>query len=49
LGHYEARLAEVRLAVARDDPRAPELAAAAHKLALAGGYRAHLSELEAIA
>lgn len=31
LGHYEARLA-----VARDDPRASELAAAAHKLALAG-------------
>ena len=36
LGHDEARLAEARLAVARDDPRASELAAAAHKLALAG-------------
>jgi len=45
LGHYEARLAEVRLAQARGDPRAAELAAAARELASAGGHRASLSEL----
>jgi hypothetical protein len=46
LGHYEARLAEVGLAAARGDPRTVELAAAARKLALAGGHRASLAELD---
>jgi len=35
----------VRLAQARGDPRAAELAAAARELASAGGHRASLSEL----
>ena len=45
LGHYEARLAEVRLAVARGDHRAAVLTATARELALAGGHRASLAEL----
>ncbi|HEX3257541.1 MAG TPA: hypothetical protein VHS35_03450, partial [Pseudonocardia sp.] len=45
LGHYEARLAEVRLAQARGDPGAAELAATARDLASAGGHRASLAEL----
>ena len=45
LGHYEARLAEVRLAVVGGDPRAADLAAVARELALAGGHRASLAEL----
>jgi len=45
LGHYEARLAEVRLARALGDPRAAEMATAARELASAGGHRASLSEL----
>ena len=45
LGHSEARLAEVRLAQARGDPGAAELAATARDLASAGGHRASLAEL----
>ena len=46
LGHYEARLAEVELAEARDDPAADTLAAAARTLAEAGGHRASLAGLD---
>jgi tetratricopeptide (TPR) repeat protein len=45
LGHYEARLAEVRLAVARGDPATEALATAAAELARSGGHRASLAEL----
>lgn len=49
LGHYEGRLAEVELAVARDDPAAQPLAARALQLADAGGVRQGRDRLHAIA
>ncbi len=45
LGHYEARLAEVELAAAEGDPRAPALAAAARERARAGGHLASVGRL----
>jgi DNA-binding SARP family transcriptional activator/tetratricopeptide (TPR) repeat protein len=46
LGHYEARLAEVELAVARGDDGCPGLAAAALERARAGGHAVSVPRLE---
>ncbi len=47
LGHFEGRLAEVELAVARSDPRARELASQALRLADVAGVRQGRDRLEA--
>ena len=49
LGHFEARLAEVELAAARDDPHASELAADALRRADEAGMRQSRSRLAALA
>jgi tetratricopeptide (TPR) repeat protein len=49
LAHYEARAAQLELAVARGDPDAGTLAAAALRSADAGGMRQHRERLASLA
>jgi tetratricopeptide (TPR) repeat protein len=49
LGHYEARLAEVELLAARDDPITPERAATALGLACDSGHNASIPRLAELA
>jgi tetratricopeptide (TPR) repeat protein len=49
LGHYEGRLAQVELAATRSDSRCARLAAAALKVARAGGHTVSVPRLAALA
>ncbi|MEO6712391.1 MAG: hypothetical protein ABIM89_03050 [Mycobacteriales bacterium] len=49
LGHFEARQAQLDVAVAMGDDRVPALAAVAHDLALAAGYHAGIQRLSQLA
>jgi tetratricopeptide (TPR) repeat protein len=48
VSHYEARLALARIAAARNDPRASEMAAEALESARAGGHLASVAELREV-
>jgi hypothetical protein len=49
LGHYEGRLAQVELAAARADSRCAPMAAAALKIARAGGHTVSIPRLAELA